>query len=515
MKRRLSMATRTELKSVLARRYRVSSRVEKGRILDEFIAITGFHRKHAMRFLRSDPDGRTAGRRNRPRIYQEAEKNALIVLWEAADRVCGKRLKALLPILIESMERHGHIDLAPEIRAKLLSMSAATVDRALRSVREQSGRPRRRSVASALRRSIPVRTSADWGDPAPGFVEADLVAHSGPSARGSFVHTLVLTDIATGWTECAPLLVREQRLLSTVLTELRKQLPFALLGLDTDNDSVFMNETLKVYCEQAGIVFTRCRPYRKNDQAFVEQKNGAVVRRMVGYRRFEGLEAASLLAQLYRSARLFVNFFQPSFKLIRKERDGARVHKTYSAPATPHQRLVAEARTPDAVRDRVNEIYAGLDPVALLHDIRAVQQQLASLADAAPASQPTAAPPIEQFLSSLRTAWKEGAGRPTDRPVAKLKRERRRPDPLLKATPQLREWFEAEPWRTSSELLCKLQAECPGVYPSKVLRTLQRRLKLWRSEQASALLFGQSAVQTSVIVTLPESPSPPDGGMAV
>ena len=222
-----------------------------------------------------------------------------------------------------------------------------------------------------------------------------------------------------------------------------------------------------------------------------------------------------MLARLYCSARLFVNFFQPSFKLIRKERDGARVHKTYSAPATPHQRLVAEARTSDAVRVRVNEIYAGLDPVALLRDIRAVQQQLASLADAAPASQPTAAPPIEQFLSSLRTAWKEGAGRPTDRPIAKPKRERRRPDPLLKATPQLREWFEAEPWRTSSELLSKLQAECPGVYPSKVLRTLQRRLKLWRSEQASALLFGQSAVQTGVIVTLPESPSPPDGGMAV
>ncbi|MGY3611307.1 ISNCY family transposase, partial [Bradyrhizobium sp. Lot11] len=270
--------------------------------------------------------------------------------------------------------------------------------------------------------------------------------------------------------------VREQRLLSTVLTELRKQLPFALLGLDTDNDSVFMNETLKGYCEQAGIVFTRCRPYRKNDQAFVEQKNGAVVRRMVGYRRFEGLEAAALLARLYRSARLFVNFFQPSFKLIRKERDGARVHKTYSAPATPHQRLVAEARTPDAVRARVNEIYADLDPVALLRDIRAVQEQLASLTDAAPASHPTATPPIEQFLSSLRIAWKDGTGRPTDRPIAKPKRERRRPDPLVKATPQLREWFEAEPWRTSSELLSKLQAENPGDYPRKVLRTLQRRL---------------------------------------
>ncbi|MCK1612083.1 hypothetical protein IVA77_00120 [Bradyrhizobium sp. 136] len=195
--------------------------------------------------------------------------------------------------------------------------------------------------------------------------------------------------------------------MSTVLTELRKQLAFALLGLDTDSDSVFMNEALKEYCEQADIVFTRCRPYRKNDQAFVEQRNGAVVRRMVGYRPFDGLETAALLAQLYRSARLFVNF-QPSFKLIRKERDGARVQTTYSAPATPHRRLVVEARTPDAVRARVNEVYTRLDPVALRRDIRAVQEKLACLTESAPASHPTARPPIEQFLSSLRIAWKEG-----------------------------------------------------------------------------------------------------------
>ena len=208
------------------------------------------------------------------------------------------------------------------------------------------------------------------------------MAHSGPSTHGSFIQTLVLTDIATGWTECAPLLVREQHLLSSVLTELRKELPFALLGLDTDNDTVFMNETLKTYCEQADVVFTRCRPYQKNDQAFVEQKNGAVVRRMVGYRRFEGLEAATLLAELYRSVRLFVNFFQPSFKLIGKERDGARIRKNYSAPATPHQRLIADARVSDAIRARVNEISARLDPVILLRDIRAMQERLVMLADA-------------------------------------------------------------------------------------------------------------------------------------
>ena len=340
-----------------------------------------------------------------------------------------------MPVLIEAMERHGHLELAAEIRAKLLAMSAATIDRALARIREALGRQRRRPTAHALRSSIPIRTSADWGDPPPGFVEADLVAHSGPSTRGSFIQTLVLTDIATGWTECAPLIVREQTLLSAVLTELRKQAPFALLGFDTDNDTVFMNETLKAYCGAANIAFTRCRPYHKNDQAFVEQKNGAVVRRMVGYRRFEGLEAAMLLAELYRSARLFVNFFQPSFKLIAKRRDGARVRKTYSAPMTPHQRLTADMRTPDEVRNRLQQSYAVLDPVVLLRDIRATQERLAALADApAAVAQAAGEQPIELFLATLRTAWKDQPIRPTDRPIVKAKRGRRRPDPRIEGS---------------------------------------------------------------------------------
>lgn len=485
----LSMATRKELTAAAGARYRTSDRAKKARILDEFVSITGFHRKHAMRLLRGQEDARPGRRARRP-VYNEAEHNALVLLWEASDRSCGKRLKALMPALIAAMERHGHLGLAPEIRDKLLAMSAATIDRALARVREGLGRKRRRHATHSLRRSIPIRTSADWNDPAPGFVEADLVAHSGPSARSSFIQTLVLTDIATGWTECAPLIVREQTLLRTVLTELRKQLPFALVGLDTDNDTVFMNETLKAYCDAANIVFTRCRPYRKNDQAFVEQKNGAVVRRMVGYRRFEGLESARLLDELYRSARLFVNFFQPSFKLIAKQRDGARVRKTYSAPATPHQRLTADARTPDAVRHHLQEIYAALDPVALWRDIHDAQERLAALAETQPIAHPaSASQSIDLFLASSRTAWKNGAMRPTDRPIVKAKRGRRRPDPLIRATPDLRKWFEAEPWRTGSELLSRLQEEYPGAYPNKLLRTLQRRLKCWRSEQANALLF--------------------------
>src|SRR5215472_17148712 len=316
MMRRISMVARDELVAAVADRYVRGDRGERGRILDEFAAVTAYHRKHAMRLLRAGQVNRRSGPRPGRRIYDQAVREALIVVWEASDRICGKRLRPLLPILVEAMERHGHVHLAPEVRARLLAISAATIDRALGDVRRQAGTATRRRLApsAAIRRSVPVRTFEDWDDPPPGFVEADLVAHSGPVARGSFVQTLTMTDIATGWTECTPILVREQSLLTAVLSEVRNMLPFPLLGFDTDNDSVFLNETVRDYCETAGIEFTRCRPYRKNDQAWVEQKNGAVVRRAVGYRRFEGLEAAAALATLYRSLRLFVNYFQPSFK---------------------------------------------------------------------------------------------------------------------------------------------------------------------------------------------------------
>ena len=490
--RRVSMATRDELVAAVIERYRKGCRNEKTRILDEFVAVTGYHRKHAMRVLR---DGK-ANRRSQPRpgrrLYDEAVRDALVVIWEASDRVCGKRLKPLAPVLVEAMERHGHLQLAPEIRMRLLAMSAATMDRALRQMRAQAGgRTRRRTApSSAIRRSVPVRTFSDWHDPAPGYVEADLVAHSGPTASGSFVQTLVLTDIATGWTECAPLLVREQVLLSEVLTELRKLLPFDLLGLDTDNDSMFMNETVRDYCQTAGIELTRCRPYRKNDQAFVEQKNDAVVRLVVGYRRLEGLAAAAALARLYASVRLFVNFFQPSFKLAEKTREGARVRKRYHPAATPCQRLLADPRTPEVVRRRVEALAATLDPVCLLSEMRAAQQNLVEVADGViETSAVPCAPPIEAFLAGLRTAWREGEVRPTARAKAKQKRGRRRPDPLAQVTGPLRAWFEAKPWRSGRELLERLQAECPGIYPDHLLRTLQRRLKVWRSELAHALVF--------------------------
>jgi len=504
--RRISMATRDELVQAVSERYGRASREERGRILDEFAAVTGLHRKHAVRLLRGGASDRRCGLRPGRRVYDVAVREALIVVWEASDRVCGKRLRPLVPLLIDAMERHGHLQLAPEVRGGLLAMSAATIDRALREVRGQAGgRTRRRAAPSAgVRRSVPVRTFADWDDPAPGFMEADLVAHCGPTAEGSFVQTLTLTDIATGWTECAPLLVREQTLLTEVLGEVRKRLPFPLLGFDTDNDSVFMNETVRDYCTATGVVFTRCRPYRKNDQAWVEQKNGAVVRRIAGYRRYVGLEAAATLGRLYGSVRLFVNFFQPSFKLAGKVRDEAKVTKRYHAPATPYQRLMADARTSEEVRRRMSALHVTLDPVRLLSEIRLAQQQLVEIADRPATGEATApsAPTLAQFLVGLRTSWQEGEVRPTAKPKKRVAPYCRHvPDPFEAVSAKVRGWFEAEPWRTARELLERLQGEHPGVYPDGQLRTLQRRLKGWRREVAHALVFGPAAGEDASVAS--------------
>ena len=262
---------------------------------------------------------------------------------------------------------------------------------------------------------------------------------------------------------------------------------------------MFINETLRDYCRDAGIVFTRCRPWRKSDQAFVEQKNGAVVRRIVGYRRLEGLEAAAALSRLYATTRLYVNFFQPSFKLASKRRDGARVSKRHHAPATPSQRLLADPGTPAAVCERVAELAATLDPIRLLRQMRVHQQRVVDIADR-PVAEPEDAtvPPLEQFLAGLRTAWTEGEARPTAKPAAKPKRERRRPDPLVRVAEQLHAWFEAEPWSTGHQLLERLQAAHPGEYPDSLLRTVQRRVEVWRREKATAMVFGELPAVGSV-----------------
>src|SRR4051794_6901814 len=394
MGRRLSMATRAELLEVVRERYGGARPAERRLILDEFVAVSGYHRKHAIRLLRQPGGSPASDRRGRSPVYDAAVRAALLVVWEASDRICGKRLKAALPVLVPAMERHGHLSLDEVVRSRRLAVSASPIDRLWGGVRAGAGAGRGRSGAtSAIRRGVRIRTFSDWGEPPPGFSEIDLVAHSGPSMAGAFAWTLVLTDVATGWTECVPLPCRDGALVVEALTRLRGVLPFPLKGADFDNDSVFMNEDVVGWCRGNGIEVTRSRAYRKNDQAWVEQKNGAVVRRLVGHDRLEGLAATGELGRLYASARLLVNFFQPSFKLAAKHRDGAKVSRQYHAPATPYARLLATGKLEPGVGERLAAEFAALDPIALLAAIRGSQERLAALAVRGGKADPPASAP--------------------------------------------------------------------------------------------------------------------------
>jgi hypothetical protein len=497
--RQISMATRKDLLAAVIARYRTASAAEKIRILDEFTAVTGYHRKHAIRLLNADAP-LAPSRTPRSRVYDEAVQQALIVLWEASDRLCGKRLKASIPTLISAMERHGHLDLHPSVKERLLQVSAASIDRLLSGPRRHiEGKRRRRSgIGLAIRRAIPVRTFSDWGDPPPGFFEVDMVEHCGTSKTdGNFVHTLVLTDIASGWTECVPMPMRNQSLIVEALDVAASNIPFPMLGIDTDNDSAFINQTIVDYCNERGLAQTRSRPYRKNDQAWVEQKNGAVVRKLVGYERLAGLDAARVMAKLYAASRLYINYFQPSFKLKSKKREGARVEKRYHSPATPCERLIDSPHARDAVKRKLKGERDALDPVALLRDVRGAQQVLNELASRSATNPSDAGTPVDihTFLSSLATAWENGEVRPTHRTKAAAPRWwRTRKDPLAEMWPAFEQWLLEEPTLTAKELLERLLSTSPDTAINRgQLRTLQRRIKMWRADRAKYLVLGRLA----------------------
>lgn len=265
-----------------------------------------------------------------------------------------------------------------EMREKLGRISAATIDRRLASDRAKyqiKGRSGTRP-GSLLKSQIPMRTFAEWDEGKPGFGEMDLVGHDGGYTSGDYIQTLDLTDISSGWTELEAVKNKAQVWVFEAIKKIRERLPFDLLGLDSDNGSEFINNQLLRYCQTEGITFTRSRPHRKNDNCYVEQKNWSVVRRHVGYQRLEGEDALSVLNDLYHYLRLYVNYFQPSMRLLQKERFGARVKKTYEPAETPYRKLLGSAQLNNRQKQKLTDEYNQLNPAELKRRIEALQAKL-------------------------------------------------------------------------------------------------------------------------------------------
>ena len=352
-------------------RYWQANKEGKTKILDEFTKTTGLHRKAAIRLLNKETLSHSSKKRGRPRKYSHEVVEVLKIAWEAEDRLCSKRLHPFLDDLVKILKKNGDIKITPAVETQLSQISASTIDRLLRPFRQQGYRHHFSTTrpGSLLKKVIPIRTFADWQDNRPGFLEVDLVAHCGESVDGFYLNTLTAVDIATGWTECSGVWGKGQKRVGAAIHHLRTRLPFPLLGLDSDNGSEFINQSLYTWCRREGITFTRSRSYKKNDSRHVEQKNGTLVRRIIGYRRYDSKEALERLSRIYSLLRLYTNFFQPSMKLIGKRRHGAKVYKTYDEAQTPCYRLLKSGILSDGEKRDLMDAFQSLSPVKLLKQI--------------------------------------------------------------------------------------------------------------------------------------------------
>jgi hypothetical protein len=379
----LTMAERKAVTRQVLERYLAATKKGKGRILDELCALTGWNRDHARKALRQaalGPQPKTHS--TRAVIYGEDVLKPLRRIWATLGAPAGKRLAPFLPEIVEVMERVGELEVSPEVRSKLRRISAATIDRALEGDRRHlqvKGRSGTKP-GSILKGQIPIRTFAEWDEARPGFLEVDLVAHDGGNTHGTYCHTLTLTDVATGWTEVRAVLNKAQRWVHEALVEVADGLPFPLLGLDSDNGSEFINNHLFAWCGEREVTFTRSRPWRKNDNCYVEQKNWTVVRHAVGYLRYETQEDLAVLRELYQLLVPYVNFFQPQMKLLEKTRQGAKVRRRYEPAVTPYRRLLASGELSDESHTRLKRTYHELNPVALSKEMAQLQATLLSTA---------------------------------------------------------------------------------------------------------------------------------------
>lgn len=377
----LSMSQKQAITRQLKLQYRKAGKKDKGRILDQLVELTGYHRHYAALRLRQPwikRKQRPVLKLSRPRIYDREVFLALRKIWVIYDGICSKRFIPILPEAVRKLEECGELTLPPEIKTKLLTLSPATMDRMLQPMRKtyQLKGISTTKPGTLLKTQIPIRTFSEWNEKKPGFIETDLVAHCGDSARDMFIYSLNLTDVFSGWTEPVAVMGRAEIRVFNGIQTIEARLPFPLLGLDSDNDSAFINGELLHYCEAKQITFTRCRPYRKNDQAYVEQKNYSVVRRVIGYARYDTEKQLQLINQIYLYLRLYINFCLSVMKLVRKERVGAKVKKWYDEAKTPYRRLLEADTISPEQKQNLNNQYAQINPVKLRKNLNQLLKKL-------------------------------------------------------------------------------------------------------------------------------------------
>jgi len=361
----MSPVSRRELLLSVYPRYRKAGHREKSLILDGFCAATGYHRKYAISLLSLSPEPRPKRRRVRRSRYGSEVGRLLIRIWKTAGYPWSVRLKALLPLWMPWARES--LKISPEIEQLLLAMSPRTMDRTLRASKQRLGRRLygRTKPGSLLKHHIPLQTSS-WAETRPGFTEMDLVSHSGDAASGEFLYSFNVTDIATGWVETRAVLGKGQTGIVRELESISRALPFPLRGVDSDNGSEFINQHLVRFCRDREIQFTRSRPYKKDDNAHIEQKNWTHVRKLLGWERYDSPEALAALNDLYsHELPLMMNLFQPAVKLSQKIRVGSRLKRCYSPAQTPMDRLVAHPDVSPETVQRLRELRAGLNPFEL------------------------------------------------------------------------------------------------------------------------------------------------------
>lgn len=363
----------------LSLRYKKAGRNEKRNVLDEFIKTTGYHRKSAIRILSGTYVYRTTPiKRPRKRRYDVVDAIVLEKVCTLFDWINSKRVQPQIAVAIDSLVLAGELVCSSAQREKLIGISPATIDRLLKTYKKRpSGKGRSYTKpGTLLKHQIPVRTFSEWTENKVGFCEIDLVGHEGGLAKGDFGFTLNFVEIKGCWTEQVAVRNKAHVHVFAGIQRVRARLPFALLGIDSDSGSEFINYHLQRYCTKEEITFTRGRAGKKNDNPYVEQKNDSIVRRWVGYGRYDTEEQIGILNELYEVLRLYLNFFIPVMKLKEKERIGSKVIKRYDKPKTPYQRIIEAEDVDEKVKERLKKQYKTLNLVQLKKQIDDILKRL-------------------------------------------------------------------------------------------------------------------------------------------